>query len=193
MLNDPSSPHSSTQVRTQSRRRTLTVEDVNFALRLRGQQPLYGYGGSGGGEGAAEEGGAGLGGERREELARAMQADLPKVCGRIGVGGRMRMWIRGWSWPCPLSLRCARGESEVDLLNKYPTHTQNNTTTTTTTTTNTTTTTTTITTLLGTPRAGPGAALAGHRRRAAPRAPESPAAVRPRDARAGTIVYDFDD
>lgn len=72
-------------MRTQSRRRTLTVEDVNFALRLRGQQPLYGYGGSsggGGGEGAgAEDAGMVLLGERREELARAMQADLPKVKG----------------------------------------------------------------------------------------------------------------
>ncbi len=68
------------QVRTQSRRRTLTVEDANFALRLRGQQPLYGYGGEGAAAAAAAavDGSASMG-ERREDLARAMQADLPKV------------------------------------------------------------------------------------------------------------------
>ena len=76
------------KVQTHARSRsTLTVDDVNFVMRLRGQQPLYGYGT--GSETMKEittvDGKPGVVvlsdlGERKEDLAQAMQTELPKVC-----------------------------------------------------------------------------------------------------------------
>lgn len=75
-----------TKVRTQSRRQALTTEDFNYVMRLRGQHPLYGYGA--GAEAIREvttaEGRPGMVvlsdlGERKEDLAQAMQTELPKV------------------------------------------------------------------------------------------------------------------
>lgn len=82
------------KLQNQSKRHSLTVDDLNFVMRLRGQQPLYGYGA---GAAATQEVTttdgeqatvvlSGLG-ERKETLVRAMQTELPKVVGRMGGNG----------------------------------------------------------------------------------------------------------
>jgi hypothetical protein len=80
------------QVRTQSKRRQLIVDDVNLALQIRWGSPIFGYGsglqrkepaGAAGAKGSTYVVGAP---DPQELLEKAMQASLPKV--RAG-GGRM--------------------------------------------------------------------------------------------------------
>lgn len=80
------------KVQTQSRRRILTVDDLTVAMRLRGQQPIYGYGAGAQAmrdvttvDGRQSQVILSELGERREALVEAMQTELPKVPREVGL------------------------------------------------------------------------------------------------------------